>query len=83
MQATAPQILDREYLAIRSRLIDVASALDRLARGEGNVENDPRWKQIERALAGLQQPGDDRAEELQLIFSRPYDDGWRESFDIQ
>ena len=80
MQATAPQLLDREFLTIRARLIDLASALDRLARGEGSVQDDPRWGQIDRALAALRRPGDDRTEELQLIFSRPYDDGWQEKF---
>ena len=83
MQATAPQLLDREFLTIRARLIDLASSLDRLARGEGEVQDDPRWVQIERALAALRRPGDDRTEELQLIFSRPYDDGWRNSLGME
>ena len=82
--ATAAQILDREFLTIRGKLLEVAAALDRIARGKGPAAGgkgaalaDPRLEQIRETLAMLGQDGADRAEKLQLIFSLPYEPGWR------
>jgi hypothetical protein len=77
---TAPQVLDRVYLEVRARLLEVAAQLDRLDRSEGDVAVDPRLARIRQALDLLSQPRDDRAEQLQLLFSLPYDEQWRESF---
>ena len=43
-----PQVLDRELLGIRAKLIDLAAALDRIDRAEGSVAGDPR---IEKSAA--------------------------------
>ena len=74
----APEILNREYIEVRHRLIQVAATLDRLARAEGKVEGDPRLGLIQEALDILKSTGPDRAEQIQLLFSRPYDESWQE-----
>jgi hypothetical protein len=73
----APEVLDREFLEIRARLLHIAASLDRLDRAEGTVADDPRLDKIRQAVAIL--AGDDaaRAERIQLLFSRPYDPRWR------
>ncbi len=68
---TKPQLLDRELLGIRSALIALAAALDRIDRGQGSVANDPRIEQIRRSLHALLQQAPGRAEEVQKIFSLP------------
>ncbi len=73
---TAAQILDREFFTIRGKLLEVAAALDRIERGEGSAANDPRMEKIRETLAILGQ-GPNRAEQLQLIFSLPYEPAWR------
>jgi hypothetical protein len=75
---TAAEVLDREFLAIRTRLIDIAAMLDRIDRGEGATPQDRRIDQIRRSLDVLagEEPG--RAERLQLIFSLPYDEKWQD-----
>ena len=78
----APDILDREFLGIRARLLEVAASLDRIDRGEGRTSDDPRLKLIRQALDVLLSPAGDRAEQVQLLFSRPYDDDWQQKFDI-
>jgi hypothetical protein len=70
----ADAALDRYFLEIRARLLDVAASLDRIDRG-GKV-SDPRLEKIQKALAVLQQPGPGRAEQVQQIFSLSYDAKW-------
>ncbi len=77
MSQTAAQILDREFLTIRGKLLEVAAALDRIERGEGTVAADSRLKKIGETLAVLGKGGSDRAEQLQMIFSLPYEPAWR------
>ncbi len=73
----APELLDREFLEIRARLLHVASSFDRIDRAEGAVEADPRLAKIHEALAILSDGKPDRAERIQLVFSRPYEADWR------
>jgi hypothetical protein len=77
--ATAAQILEREFLTIRGKLLEVAAALDRIERGQGSVAGDPRLGKIRETLEVLGKKGADRAEQLQLIFSLPYEPGWRKA----
>ncbi len=75
--ATAAQVLDREFLTIRCKLLEVAAALDRIERGQGSADGDPRLEKIRRTLTILGHEGTDRAEQLQMIFSLPYEPAWR------
>ena len=81
----APDVLEQEFLPVRARLLEIAATLDRLERSSGSVNDDPRVARIREALDVLR--GDagggtkgDRAEQVQLIFSLPYDDAWQEKF---
>jgi len=78
----AQAVLDREFLEIRAKILELGASFDRLGRGAGSVDSDPRMKLIRQALSLLQEKGDDRAEQIQILFSRPYDDDWRQKFGI-
>jgi hypothetical protein len=78
----APNVLEREFLGIRARLLEVAASLDRIDRAEGNTADDRRLALIRQALDVLLRPASDRAEQVQLLFSRQYDDDWQRKFDI-
>ena len=75
---SASQVLDRHYLEIRCGLLDLAAALDRVARsdGAGQLADDPRMELIGRGIDILAQGGTDRAERLQMLFSDVYQAGW-------
>ncbi len=73
----APELLEREFLEIRARLLHIASSFDRMDRAEGSVAEDPRLAKIAEALAILSDGKPDRAERIQLVFSRPYESDWR------
>jgi hypothetical protein len=70
--------LDAYFLEARSKLLDLAAILDRLERGANatDLPSDPRWQKLQQGLLALQQPGIDRAEAIQLLFSLPYDPEW-------
>lgn len=78
---SATQYLDREYLEVRCRLIDVAAALDRIAGATGadSARTDARYRKLMQAIEELGRDGDPRAERLQMLFSDSYDAGWRKS----
>ena len=77
---TAKDVLQREFLEIRAKLLEVAAAFDRLDRAEGDVADDPRLAKIRRALVLLQETEPTRAEQMQLLFSRAYDQEWQRDF---
>lgn len=79
----APEVLNREFLEIRARLLQVAASLDRLDRADGSVETDQRLAKILQALEILASNEADRAERIQLLFSRPYEATWKAAFDRQ
>lgn len=76
----AAEILDREFLEMRAKLLQVAATFDRLTRGEGTVDDDPRMQKLRQALEVLLSDQGNRAELIQMIFSRPYQDDWRRQF---
>lgn len=78
----ATVVFDQELLPIRAKLLEVAAALDRIDRASGSVGTDPRRTQVQAAIQVLLRPEDDRAEQVQLIFSRPYADDWREKLGV-
>lgn len=77
---TAAEVLEREFLEMRAKLLELAASLDRMDRSDGEVVNDRRLELIREGIQVLSSRHDDRAEQLQLLFSREYDDQWQERF---
>lgn len=80
---SAPDLLEREFLILRAKTLELGAGLDRLERAVGDVTRDPRYINLQKALHELQQTGSDRAERLQLLFSLPFDENWQRKFAIQ
>ncbi len=80
----AAEILDRDFLETRSRILEIAAALDRLDRAAGRAGEHPdrRLSQVRQAIEALLEPGPGRAETVQRLFSLDYDPGWREAHKI-
>ena len=79
---SAPEVLNREFLEIRCKILELAAAFDRLQRADGALDEDPRLARIREALSVLLEASPDRAEQVQMIFSRPYEDDWQAKFKI-
>ncbi len=56
----AAELLNREFLEVRARLLQVAAALDRLDRAEGDVSQDKRRRGIDEAIDVLAGSGPGR-----------------------
>ncbi len=85
MPLTKKEVFERYFLELRCKLLDAAAILDRIRRAPGDDEqlrNDPRIGQLRRALEVLASERTNYAEEIQLIFSRPYDPDWQQKFDL-
>lgn len=79
---TGPEILNREFLEMRCKILDVAAAFDRLGRAEGAADNDPRVARLKEALTIVLEEPAGRAEQVQMLFSREYDDGWQQALQV-
>lgn len=81
---TAPEVLNREFLEVRAKILELAAALDRLDRAEGEVASDPRMARIREGLDVLiKGNAEERAEQVQLVFSRPYDSQWQQTLKVK
>ncbi len=77
----AEELLDQEFLVVRAKILEIAAALDRLDRGNGDARTDSRTEKLRRGLEALLSREQNRAERIQQIFSLPYDEGWRKMMD--
>jgi hypothetical protein len=75
---TAPNVFDREFLGVRARLLELGAAFDRIERASGFSSGDPRCDRIRQALELLLSNADHKAERIQMLFSLPYEENWRE-----
>ena len=79
-------ILESDFLEMRHRVLDLAAAFDRIGRGSNppvgdgadTVQRDPRMVMLYEAVRMLADGKPDRTERIQLVFSLPYDEHWRE-----
>lgn len=82
----AAAVLDRDFLEVRGKILEVAATLDRLDRAPSHHAHgeapDRRLAQLRQALEALLEPGPGRAETVQHIFSLHYDPAWRDRFGL-
>lgn len=76
---TARETLDRHFLEVRARILDIAAALDRVDRAPdaASIRDDPRLQRLTDALGALTDGSTDRVQRVQLLFSLPYDPDWK------
>lgn len=73
---SAAAVLNREFLELRAKVLELAASLDRLDRSEGKVDDDLRLAKLRRGIEILLSAESDRAERVQLLFSRAYNEDW-------
>jgi hypothetical protein len=69
-------IIDREYLDIRSKILQIGASLDRIERAGGSLNESPKTKLLLETIEILLDGQPNRAERIQLTCSRPYDPNW-------
>ena len=77
----APAALDRYFLEMRCKIIEIAATLDRIERGAGGKAlADARLAKIRESVSVLLDGKPDRAERCQRVFSLQYDSEWKRPF---
>lgn len=79
---TSEEVLEREFLPVRAKILEIAASLDRIQRAESSSSQGAELERIRTAIRSLldEEPG--RAEQIQLLFSREYEEGWRKDFGL-
>jgi hypothetical protein len=75
-------VLEADFLVLRAKILEVAAGLDRFDRANGDWPADPRRNRLDEAIRLLQIDEPERAEQVQLLFSRAYDEGWRDKLGV-
>ena len=84
-ERTRAEILDREYLEMRAKILQLAASCDRMDRaGETTDESTPdeRAVKLESGLKILLDDQPDKARRVQELFSRQYNESWRSEFGV-
>jgi hypothetical protein len=78
------EVLNHDFLETRSRILDIAAALDRLDRAGSHPGDAPdrRLAQLRQAIEALLEPGPGRAETVQRLFSLEYEPGWQKTHGV-
>ncbi len=81
---TKTDVLNRDFLEIRCRILELAAALDRLDRAPlaSSASPDSRLAMLRQGIEALLEPGPGRAETIQRLFSLEYDPQWRTRFEL-
>lgn len=80
----ATEVLDRDFLEARCKILELAATLDRIDRAPARHGEHPdsRLSQLRQAMEALAEPGPGRAETIQRIFSLEFDPAWRRNLDV-
>lgn len=75
---TAPAVLDKVFLEVRAKLLEIGASLDRIERSDeaDAALRDARMQQLRKGLEILLGRGFDRAEKIQMLFSDAYEPNW-------
>ena len=82
MPYTAEQVLQQEFLLARAKILELAATLDRIDRAGGNVQEHPQMQLLHRGFQILSGDGEERAQQIQLLFSRQYSADWRRTLNV-
>ena len=82
-EMNALQVLEREFLEVRAKILEIAASLDRMDRADGDVSMDPNRQLLVRGIDLLLSNQPDRAERFQRLFSRDYNDDWQNEFEMK
>lgn len=79
---TAQEVLDREFFELRAKVLQLGASLDRMERAGGELEGDPKLALIHQGIEILLDQKPKRAERIQLLFSREYENDWKSQYDL-
>ena len=81
-ERTRDAVLEQEFLPLRAKILEIAAGLDRLDRAVPAGDDGGRRTRLAGAIQLLLSDESNRAAKVQLHFSRDYEEGWREKFEV-
>jgi len=85
-ETSSQEILEREFLLVRAKILEIAASLDRIGRAPGDATQDSRLELLQTAIEKLLEENpkqySERAKQIQLLFSRPYDKQWKNTLEL-
>ncbi|MCA9128321.1 MAG: hypothetical protein KDB22_14615 [Planctomycetales bacterium] len=82
MTRTASQVLEQEFLQVRAKILEIAAFFDRLSEAPESPINEQQLGLLRSGCKILDDEQSDKAARVQLLFSRQYDENWREKFGL-
>jgi len=86
IESSSQEILEREFLLVRAKILEIAASLDRIGRAPGDAAQDGRLELLQTAIEKLLEESpkqnSERAKQIQLLFSRPYDKQWKTTLEL-
>ncbi len=82
MTRTASEVLEQEFLQVRAKILEVAAFFDRLGEAPASTINADQLELLQKGCEILNDDSDNKAAQIQLLFSREYKDDWREQFGV-
>lgn len=79
---SSQHVLETEFPALRAKVLELAAGLDRIDRATPSGTEGEHLQTLSSAIECLLRSGPERTEQIQLLFSRAYDDNWRESMEV-
>jgi len=80
---TAREVLDREFFEMRAKILQLGASFDRLERAEGELNQEQRIELLNQGIHILLDQKSNRAEKIQLLFSREYEENWKSTFKMK
>jgi hypothetical protein len=88
MPRSANEVLEQEFLQIRAKILEIAAFYDRLDEAdasqtqEGMPEISQKLDLLKEGCRELVDNEPGKAARVQLLFSREYDEAWRQKFSL-
>ncbi len=82
MPRSSSEVLEQEFLEIRAKILEVGAFFDRLVASPAGEIDEDKLRRLKTACDILCDDSADKAKQIQLHFSREYQETWREEFGI-
>jgi len=81
-ESSSQEILEREFLLVRAKILEIAASLDRIGRAPGELTENTHWDLLQTAIETLLEKSPERAKQIQMLFSRPYEQNWKKTLEL-
>ncbi len=82
MSRSAKEVLSQEFLQTRAKILEIAAFYDRLDQAGAGELDQRQMSLLKKGCQILDDDEPEKAARVQLLFSREFDEKWRQQFGI-